>query len=186
MPARGAPVPRANTADPTAAADDECRCETESERTIERNFSVAPAAGGGWTSWMTALARLFADLAPLPTHCIVITQDPNQRYVQLMAGHRHMRLEASSNHYLQGDFRLSPREESHLERLGFRRPDHPDAVDRFPANWWIERGAAPTAVADLLVHVMAAVMGFDDRFPVHVAVFGAASPCRACSWSDEP
>ena len=83
-----------------------CNCAAERLRTEERTYSIAPQAGGGWTSWSGAFTRFLVRFATLPTHCFVITQAPNQRYVQLMLGHGHACVEASSNEYLQGDFRL--------------------------------------------------------------------------------
>lgn len=161
---------------------DECRCEVERTRTLpQHRFEVAPSAGGGWVAWGIAVGRLFARLITLPTHCIVITQEPNQRYVQAMIGDGHAHLEASSNHYLIGDFRLGEREVEHLHALGFCSPD--DTKPGWPPNWWMDcPDADPFALADLLTHTMAGVMCFDDSWPVTIEVFGAEHPCAYCAW----
>jgi hypothetical protein len=116
-----------------------------------------------------------------PTHCVVLTQPPNLRYVQLMIGHRHVHVEASSNRYMVGDFRLSPREETLLQTLGFRPPS--EAFDGFPENSWLERPFTwGLLVAELVTSALLAVMAFDGRDPVHVDVFGADHPCVGCAW----
>jgi hypothetical protein len=165
--------------------DPTCTCERDRERTIERRFAIAPAAGGGTVAWATAFARLLIRLLALPTHCVVITQDPNQRYVQLMLGDGHARVEASSNHYLDGDFRLGATEERHLRALGFASPDELGDTWR-PRNWWFEpEHTDPVHVADVLAHTMIAVMCFDERLPITVVVFGDEHPCEACAWGTD-
>lgn len=159
-----------------------CTCELDRERTVTRCFEVAPASGGGTAAWATAFGRLVSRLAALPTHCVVVTQHPNQRYVQLLVGHGRVHAEASSNRFLEGDFRLGPSEGEYLRILGFTAPS--DAADpEGPCNWVFDRPAAdPISVADVLAHTMVAVMCFDERHPVTIEVFGAAEPCEVCSW----
>jgi hypothetical protein len=150
-------------------------------RTLNRIFDVAPDAGGGWPAWALALGRLLDRLAGEPTHCVVITQESNERYVQLMLGHRRIHVEASSNEYLHGDFRLSPGDEDVLRSLGFSPPD--EAIDGFPVNWWIERlFSTGPLIAELVTTALVAVMAFDGRDPVHLNVFGADHPCEVCAW----
>jgi hypothetical protein len=121
----------------TIAFPARCHCPIEREVTRDRRFDIAPDAGGGWPAWSQAMGRLLDQLAGGPTHFVVITQEPNHRYVQLMVGHRRVHIEASSNAYLRGDFRLSPSEEELLQTLGFRPPE--ESFDGFPDNWWVER-----------------------------------------------
>jgi hypothetical protein len=156
-------------------------CAAERTRTLDRIFDVAPDAGGGWTAWALAFGRLLDRLADEATHCVVITQEPNERYAQLMLGHGRVHIEASSNEYLTGDFRLSRAEENELRTLGFSPPD--EVIDGFPVNWWIERPfTTGSLVAELVATTLVAVMAFDGREPVHVNVFGADHPCVSCAW----
>jgi hypothetical protein len=161
-----------------------CTCELARERTIERHFEIAPAAGGGTVAWAIAFGRLLMRLLALPTHCVVITQEPNQRYVQLILGDGHARVEASSNHYLDGDFRLGASEERHLRALGFNPPEELDD-EGWPRNWWFASDHAdPAQIADVLAHTAIAVMCFDERVPITINVFGADNPCETCSWGE--
>ena len=171
------------SSDTISEASGTCDCAVERLRTEERTYSIAPQAGGGWTSWGGAFTRFVIRFATLPTHCFVITQPPNQRYVQLMLGHGHACVEASSNEYLHGDFRLGQSEERVLERLGFRSPAlGPAAQDA--GNWRIDQpNADPVHIAELLVATMSGVMAFDSRWPVTIEVFGADDPCEACCWA---
>jgi hypothetical protein len=161
---------------------DTCRCAIEIARTETRTYSVAPGDGGGWPAWTAALTGLLTRLATGPTHCLVITQEPNQRYVQLMLGHGHAHVEASGNAYLVGDFRLGESEEQMLAHLGFQHPHTLD--DRgLPENWWSDHDVAdPAQIAETLTTALLGVMGFDERWPVTIDVFGADSPCEACFW----
>lgn len=160
-----------------------CRCAEERPLTRRQEFDIAPAPGGGWLVWSHALARLLARLSVQPAHCVVITQDPNQRYVQLIIGHGHARVEASSNTYLEGDFRLGPTEEAQLRLLGFKSPDELDDDHPGPYNWWFnEDSVDPFDVAELLSRMMMSITAFDSRWPIHIEVFGADSPCDACFW----
>jgi len=184
---------------------DVCTCHVDTERTQHGTFDVAPAAGGGWGAWNVASRRLVERLAPDATHCVVITQDPNQRYVQFLIGHGRIRLEVSSNHYLQGDFRLSGSEERYLADLGFTLDDDEpldtsedetaegetaegEIVDRtwdhtrFPRNWHLTGPVDPARTAAIVTHLLEELGGFDPRWPITVAQFGADHPCRACTW----
>lgn len=169
------------------ATDPTCHCLTDAHETYAATFDVAPGAGGGWVAWGVALARLLANLVARPTHCVVITQEPDQRYAQMMVGHGRAVVEVSSNHYLFGDFALSAAECAHLELLGFEPPGDPDRAEETgehgPWNWRLELDPADgRQLADLVVHVLVAVVGFSDRHPISVQVFGADHPCRPCSW----
>ena len=162
-----------------------CSCEAERALTSAQSFTVAPATGGGWPAWTSAFTRLLVRLAVEPTHCVVVTQEPNPRYVQLMVGHGHAHVEASSNTYLEGDFQLSPTEERLLEQLGFQHPDRLDPESTFPENWWFDvDDADPVRLAEILAAAMIGVMAFDARWPLTIEVFGADSPCNACFWAD--
>jgi hypothetical protein len=170
---------------------DTCTCETDEPRTRTNTFEVAPAAGGGWGAWAAASRRLVERLATGPTHCVVITPDPNQRYVQFLIGHGRIRLEMSSNHYLLGDFRLSGAEERYLAGLGFSLDDqdehddeHDDDDPRFPQNWHVTEPVDPARTSAIVVHLLEEVAGFDPRWPITVAQFGADRPCPACTWPD--
>jgi hypothetical protein len=168
-------------ADRAARETSTCRCDAERKRTLDRTVAVATDAGGGWPTWALAFGRLLDRLADEPTHCVVITQECNERYAQLMVGHRRVRIEASSNEYLSGDFRLSWSDEDLLSTLGFRPPA--EALDGFPNNWWIERPyCTGSLVAELVVTTLVAVMAFAGCDPVHVKVFGADHPCASCAW----
>jgi hypothetical protein len=160
----------------------DCTCDAARDRTLDQQrFEVAPAPGGGWVAWAVSFGRLLARLIDLPTHCVVVTQRPNQRYVQVMLGDGRAHLEASGNEFLEGDFRLGETEHEHLHALGFDAPDE-GAPDSVP-NWWMDHpDADPFAVADLLTHTMVAVMGFDDGWPVTIELFGADQPCAVCAW----
>jgi T3SS (YopN, CesT) and YbjN peptide-binding chaperone 3 len=160
-----------------------CRCAVEATRTTSRTYSVAPADGGGWPAWTAAFTRLLGRLAVGPTHCVVVTQEPNQRYVQMMLGHGHAHLEASSNAYLVGDFRLAESDEAALADLGFLHPDDLADDSGLPENWWIDHDVAdPTHIAQLLTATVRNVMAFDEHWPVTIDVFGADSPCEVCFW----
>lgn len=160
-----------------------CRCEVEVARTETRTYSVAPRDGGGWSAWTAALTRLLTRMATGPAHCVVITQEPNQRYVQLMLGHGHAHLEASSNTYLEGDFRLGETEKQTLATLGFEHPGTLGDDRELPENWWSDHDVAdPVWIAQTVTTALLGVMGFDERWPVAIAVFGADSPCEACFW----
>jgi hypothetical protein len=163
--------------------DSTCTCEADRVLTADRTFEIAPDAGGGWTSWARALTRLFTSLAARPTHCLVITQEPNQRYVQLAIGHGNVRLEASSNTYLTGDFRLSPADEERLLRVGFRSPwDEVEHEYARPKNWWLEEPIGhPIWITELVTHTLISIMAFDSRYPATITMFGADTPCKACS-----
>ena len=162
---------------------DTCRCAVEVTRTETRTYSVAPRDGGGWSAWTAALTRLLTRLATGPAHCVVVTQEPNQRYVQLMLGHGHAHLEASSNAYLEGDFRLGESEEQMLTTLGFEHPDTLGDDRGLPENWWSDHDVAdPERIARTVTTALLGVMGFDECWPVTISVFGADSPCEACFW----
>ena len=122
-----------------------CNCLAERSRTETVTYSIAPRAGGGWAAWGAALTALLVRLTAAPTHCAIIDQRPNERYLQLMLGHGHARIEASGNGYLTGDFRLGESEERVLAGLGFRRPSTADPDDDFPENWWIDQPTADPA-----------------------------------------
>ena len=160
-----------------------CECEADAVRTRSDSYSVAPATGGGWPAWTAALVRMLTRMIDEPTHCITITQEPNERYVQLMVGHGHACVEASSNTYLTGDFRLGPSEEAVLRSFGFRHPDALDPRDSVPRNWWFdENHADPILIAETLTATMIGVMCFDERWPITINLFGADTPCAACFW----
>ena len=160
-----------------------CRCAVEATRTETRTYTVAPRDGGGWPAWTAALARLLVRLTVAPAHCLIVTQQPNERYVQLMLGHGHAHLEASSNEYLLGDFRLGASDEAALASLGFRHPEELGDHSGLPENWWIDHHVAdPVRITQLLSTTLQSVMGFDERWPVTIEVFGADSPCEACFW----
>lgn len=155
--------------------------------TRDDEFAIAPARGGGWSAWAEAFTRLLDRLAGQPAHCVIVTQDPNQRYVQLMVGHGHAHVEVSSNHYLMGDFRLDESEERLLEAIGFEPPaavdDGVDGEPAMPLNWWHdEEHLDAETVAGLVLTVLTALAGFDPHRPVAVTVFGADHPCGACFW----
>lgn len=59
--------------------------------------------------------------------------------MQLLIGHGHARVEASSNHHLSGDFRLGASEEHLLVALGFRNPCELDAECKFARNFWFDQ-----------------------------------------------
>jgi hypothetical protein len=162
-----------------------CKCAEERLITRRQEFDVAPAPGGGWLVWSHALARLLARLSVQPAHCVVITQEPNQRYVQLIIGHGHAHVQASSNTYLEGDFRLGPTEEAQLRLLGFNSPDELDDDHLGPHNWWFDQASVdPFDLAELLGRMLMSITAFDSRWPIHIEVFGADSPCDACFWED--
>ena len=162
-----------------------CSCDAERSLTNAQSFTVAPATGGGWPAWTAAFTRLLVQLAVEPAHCVVVTQEPNLRYVQLMVGHGHAHVEASSNTYLMGDFQLSPTEERVLEQLGFQHPDQLDPASTLPENWWFDADDAdPVRIAEVLTAAMIGVMAFDARWPLTIEIFGAESPCNACFWAD--
>lgn len=167
-----------------------CTCDALADRLQRATFDVAPGAGGGWAAWRIALARLIGRLGAGPTHCVVVTQDPNQRYVQFLLGHGRVHAEVSSNHYLIGDFRLSAAEERRLRALGFEIDPDDDHDDRFPHNWCRHvdlRGAgAAAAVATVIGHLVELIALFDEQLPVRVDVFGADTPCETCTWGDQP
>lgn len=141
-------------------------------------FVVAPLAGGGWTAWGVALARLLGRLADGPTQCVIASQHPGGRYVQWMIGHRWAYVEVSSNHYLTGDHRLGSSEERHLRSLGFRC-----AHDE--ANWSLEielDGRSATGrLGTLLTHLSEDIALFDPRRPITIEQFLAAHPCEVCT-----
>ena len=162
-----------------------CSCEIDSARTESRTYTLVPAAGGGWPAWTAAFTRLLIRLVAEPTHCILVMQEPNQRYVQLMIGHGHAHVEAASNTYLLGDFRLGPSDERMLESLGFQHPDRLDPEHSLPHNWWFDEDHAdPRRIAVVLTAAMIDVMAFDARWPVTIEVFGAAAPCASCFWEE--
>jgi hypothetical protein len=174
----------------TEAATRPCTCDALADRLQRATFDVAPDAGGGWEAWRVALARLIGRLGGGPTHCVVVTQDPNQRYVQFMLGHGRVHAEVSSNHYLVGDFRLSATEERRLRALGFDIDPDDDHDDRFPHNWQRHSdlrgpGDASTTAA-VMSHAVEVIALFDERHPVRVDVFGADAPCEACTWGHHP
>ena len=160
-----------------------CRCAVEVTRTETGTYSVAPHDGGGWRAWTASFTRLLARLVVGPVHCLVITQEPNQRYVQVMLGHGHAHLEASSNAYLAGDFRLGESEEQVLTTLGFEHPSTLGDDRGLPENWWSDHDVAdPVHIARLLSTTLQSVMAFEEHWPVSIDVFGADSPCEACFW----
>jgi hypothetical protein len=162
---------------------DSCDCDVDAAHTGTASFSVSPASGGGWTAWTAALVRMFTRLRDQPAHCVVVTQEPNERYVQVMIGHGHAHVEASSNTYLAGDFRLGPSEEQLLRSFGFEHPDAADPRSTLPQNWWFdEEHADPHSIAETLTATMIGVMCFDERWPITIDIFGADSPCAACFW----
>jgi hypothetical protein len=151
----------------------------------EQRFVVAPADGGGWRLWSTALLRFLTRLGPGPTHAVVISQEiATERYVQLQIGHGIAHAETSSNVYLTGVSRLTADEEATLGLLGWLPPalDH-DEPDEMPANWtlplvhgeWVE-------LVDVLASTVIGVLGFSERLPVGVHGFLVHHPCRDCSW----
>lgn len=165
-------------------ASSACDCLAERSRTETVTYSLAPRAGGGWAAWGAALTALIVRLTAAPTHCAIIDQRPNERYLQLMLGHGHARLEASGNGYLTGDFRLGESEERVLAGLGFRRPSTADSEDDLPENWSIDQPAAdPAQLAQLVTATASSVMAFDNRWPITIDVFGADAPCEACCWA---
>ena len=160
-----------------------CTCEVDSLRTRSDEYAIAPAHGGGWPAWAEAIARLLMRLVDEPAHCVLVTQPPNQRYLQLMIGHGHAHVEASGNHYLLGDFRLDECEERRLGVLGYEAPGTRESERRLPLNWWCDHERAdPETIAGQVLATLTAVMGFDERYPVSVEIFGAESPCAACFW----
>ncbi|MFP5488001.1 MAG: TY-Chap domain-containing protein [Acidimicrobiia bacterium] len=160
-----------------------CTCEVDRLLTRDDEFAIAPARGGGWSAWAEAFTRLLDRLASQAAHCVIVTQDPNQRYVQLIIGHGHAHVEVSSNHYLMGEFRLDEREERLLEAIGFAPPAAVDGEATMPLNWWRnEEHFDAEMVAGLVLTVLTALTGFDPHRPVAVTVFGADRPCAACFW----
>ena len=166
-----------------------CTCGFERDGAAPRTFEVAPDSGGGWTSWAVALGRLLTRLVDRPTQYVVITQEHNQRYVQLALGHGNVRVEATSNIYLKGDFRLSAAEEERLGALGFRSPwDDVELEDAEPENWWFEElsvggDARPVLIAERVVSTMTTVSAFDSRYPVTITMFGHDDACKESAWA---
>ncbi len=173
----------------TETATRPCTCGALADRLERATFDVAPSAGGGWEAWRVALGRLIGRLGAGPTHCVVVTQDPNQRYVQFLLGHGRVHAEVSSNNYLIGDFRLTPAEERHLRDLGFDIDPDDDHDERFPHNWVrivdLRRPDDAAAVAAVMSHLVEVIALFDDRHPVRVDLFGADHPCEPCTWGDD-
>jgi hypothetical protein len=166
--------------------DDDCDdCRGEQLRTKIRMYSVSPNAGGGWPAWRGSFRRFAVAHLGRPSHCLVITQDPNQRYVQLIVGHGGARVEVSSNFYLRGIYRLDRSDEALLARLGFRPRQELDPDEDRPKNWWLERhSAGPEWLAVLVTEAVSRVVAFDPRQPVTVEQFGKDRPCRICTWGD--
>lgn len=167
----------------SASSATECRCDELADRVGSQSYSIAPARGGGWAAWTTAFARLLTRLVLEPTHCLVVTQEPNQRYVQMLLGHGHAHVEASGNRYLTGDHRLDATEERLLQSLGFRPAGELPPESTGPYNWWFDVDVAdPVAIADVLTVAIRSVMRFDQRYPITIEVFGAAAVCEFCFW----
>lgn len=165
------------------STEESCSCNSDGARTQDRTYTLAPASGGGWPAWTAAFTRLLIRLVVEPTHCVIVTQEPNQRYVQLMIGHGHAHVEASGNTYLWGDFRLGPSEERLLDTLGFQHPDRLDPRHSLPQNWWFDdERADPCRIADVLTAAMIGVMAFDVHWPITISIFGASAPCAWCFW----
>jgi hypothetical protein len=166
--------------------DDDCdACRSEQLRTKFRTFRVTPNAGGGWPAWRGSFRRFALAHVGGPSHCLVITQDPNQRYVQLILGHGGARVEVSSNFYLSGVYRLDRADEALLVRLGFRPRQELDPDEDRPKNWWLERHSAdPVWLAGLVTEAVSRVAAFDPRQPVALEQFGKDRPCRICTWGD--
>lgn len=160
-----------------------CTCDPTRVEPPPAAFVVAPAAGGGWPAWTAALSRLVAGILDRSSHALVLTQEPNQRYAQLLVGHGRAHVEAASNQYLTGDFRLGPSEEAVLTSLGYRPAEDLDSVRGLPSNWWLDVAPAdPLGVAELLMVTVVTVAGFDAAWPVTVSVFELEHPCAACTW----
>jgi hypothetical protein len=181
---------RKRTRRPSGVADDTeddgCDdCRSERIRTKFRTYSLTPDAGGGWPAWRGSFRRFAAAQIDGPSHCLVITQDPNQRYVQLIMGHGAARVEVASNFYLRGIYRLDRSDEALLTCLGFRPRQELDPGEDRPKNWWLERHPAnPEWLAGLVTEAVSRVAAFDPRQPVTLEQFGKDDPCRVCTWGD--
>ncbi|MGE0305024.1 MAG: hypothetical protein AB7N61_12320 [Acidimicrobiia bacterium] len=147
------------------------------------DFSVAPAAGGGWHEWAAALERLLRSIGHNPTQCLLITQDSvTDRYVQMLIGHGQAHAEASSNVYLQGVSRLTADHEDLLARLGWMAPARAyDDRSGMPANWVLPLVEGNWAdMVEVVLATVAGVFGFDQNQPVEIRTFMADHPCKEC------
>lgn len=165
----------------------ECR-HLRLEGPDEREYTLVPADGGGWTAWSAALLRLVRRMAGQPTQALVVTQPAlTGRYVQALVGHGTAFVEASSNDHLEGDSRLTADHEELLRLLAWEWPEiDGDDPDVHPSNWSlpIVRGDWEF-VAEMLSATLIGVFGFSQYLPITVRTFLCDSPCRACSWPDE-
>lgn len=158
------------------------------EGPADRNYTVMPAVGGGWTMWSAALVRLLRRIGHDPTQAMIISQPGrNDRYVQLLIGHGLAHAEVSSNAYLTGDSRLSEDQEDLLARLGWIQPPAKRAGRRArPTNWTLPlvRGDWQYLV-EMFLATIVGVFDFSDLLPVEIRGFLADQPCAKCSWGDE-
>jgi len=170
----------------------EAECSTCEQLRLEgpdtHTFEVVPADGGGWSMWSAALLRLLQRVGYEPTRVIIITQPLlTDRYVQVLVGHGIAQAEVGSNVYLMGESRLSADQEELLALLGWQAPiSEVDVPGGMPANWTLPRVHGDWQhLTEMFASTMIGILGFSEHLPVEVRAFGADSPCRDCSWTDQ-
>ena len=151
------------------------------------SYSVTPAHDGGWSQWSANLQELLRSFGDLATKVVVIEQPQRTgRYVQVLVGHGIAYAEASSNVYLTGASRLSGVEERLLDLVGWQPPVSTDPTGTKSCNWHLPLVYGDwTELGEVLTATLAGVFGLSEQLPVDVHTFGAAHPCRSCSWPDE-
>ena len=164
---------------------------TLDDQRITEEFSLVPAAGGGFGAWTTALARKLDRLLELGAHCVIVDCDDPCCYVQLLATPAGTIAEAVSNVYLvDWGAELDPDQETALGTLGWVEPAPPCEGDTCSSedhghNWTTEfpDPTSTRTIARLLAETLVGVYGVTETDLLTVKIFPAF--WRDWRWDDE-
>lgn len=151
------------------------------DRRITEEFSLVPAAGGGFGAWTTALSRKLERLLELGAHCLIVECDDPCCYVQLLATPAGTIAEAVSNVYLADDgAEIDVDQERALRTLGWDDPTPPCEGDTCfsedHGHNWTTDFPDPTrarAIARLLTETLVGVDGVTETDLLTVKIFPA-------------
>ncbi len=158
---------------------------------ITEEFSLVPAAGGGFGAWTTALARKLERLLELGAHCVIVECDDPCCYVQLLATPAGTVAEAVSNVYLRDwDAEIDTDQEQALRTLGWSDPrpacDGNTCSAEDHGHNWTNDFPDPTkarALARLLTETLVGVYSVSETDLLTVRIFPAF--WRDWRWDDE-
>lgn len=148
---------------------------------VTEDFSLVPAAGGGFGPWARALARKLDRLLELGPHCVIVECEDPACYVQVLATPAGTIAEAVSSTYLADwGAEIDPAQEQALRTLGWREPHPPCDDEHCPDddrghNWTVPfpDPHRTAAVARLLTETLVGVYGVSETDLLTVQVFPA-------------